>query len=781
MKKTLFSIMFLIILSAIVYAAPQVSDVSITNTAPILTDDNVVCEFTLNNTAGEAVWANVTWYKNSVAQDTRTKGPVTSAQTLTDTLLSSETAKGQSWYCSVYAYNTTATSGSVNSATVVIVNTNVSLSDIPAQTHVEDESSVKKLDLTPYTTDPDSDTITYSATNDANVVCGISGDDLTFVPVMGFTGAAYCNVTAYDGTHLTDPKTVTINVEPRVESLSIGSIPALTAVHNAGGSSSGTFKITNTGNVDQGSITFSKSDLVQQGNSSNKIPASAIQVNSGSPLSLDAGASKDVTVRVTASSYAVGTYTGTVNTSYGANDITRGLTLTIREQGAFLSVPGSVYLGASSGQDRDEYVSGSFDISNSGVAGDKTLTNMEVSSTAGPEYNVTFSLSSGGPFESTVSGFSLSPGSSMKIYYEGYIPEDADAGKDDIGNIDVKSTEVSKTIAGFYTNTESMLSIYDIDVEVDGDTDSSISVSGDDIDEKAYPGSVVKFGIRVENEFSSSTDIEIEDVVITVRIVGIEGEDEDDMEEDTSPFDVRDDSRSDRKWLTFELPYDVEEDTYDVEIEVEGQDEEYGSEHTVSTTLTLEVDRRSHDIKIMRARLGREDIGCEDYTTFNVMVKNIGDDEENEVVLTVKSPELGLSYTSPEFELVEDPYDDDNEFSKILTIDLRDIEVSSGTYPIKVNVYYSEDIISDTETAYLAVSCDGIEQEQEEAGETVELEQEADLISEGGGALAQEVYETVEKGFTGSAGYFVLLVLANLIVIGAAVFLVFHFLVKPKE
>lgn len=784
MKKTIFMLAFLIVFSAIAYAAPEVKDVSITNTAPVYTTDNLICSFTLNSTTGEAVYGNVTWYKNSALHSSVQKGPVISESTVTDTMLGSETGKGDSWYCSVSAYNETASTAFVSSSTIVVANTNVTLKDLPDQTHVENETTPKTFDLTSMAIDPDGDSIIFSATSGSNVVCSISGSNLSFVPVMGFIGTDTCDITAYDGTHLTQAKPISINVNARNEAFSVESIPTIIIIKGNSGSVSETFKITNTGNVDISPITFLSTEITQQGNSSNFIPSSAVQINSGSPLSIDAGDNKDVDVAVTASTYAAGTYRGSVNITYGASTITKDLTLTIREQSAYLTVPSEVYLGDTSGQDRNEYVSGSFEITNSGSSGDKTLTNIEISDNANSKYNISFSIDDV-TYESTVSGFSLSPGISKTIYFKGYIPNDTDSGLSDIGNIEVKSEEITKTISNFYTNAESKLTINDIEVEVDGSRDNSISVSGDDISKEAHPGSVVEIKIKVENEFSSSSNIKIEDVRITAKILDIEGDDDDDMEEETSTFSVRDNSKSEWKWLTFELPYDVEEGSYEIEIEVEGQDDEYGSEHTASTTLTLEVERESHDLKIMKASLGSEEIGCDDYTTLNVLVKNIGDDDEDEVVLTVKNSDLGLMYTSDNFELVEDPDDDDNEFSKIFTIDIRGKELSAGIYPIEIDAFYNEDVPADTKTVKLTVnSCkaEEIDEEEDTADETVVLEGGAEDIAEEGGAIAEGIYEadTVEEGFMSGDSYVILLLLANIIVIGAAVFLVFKFMLLKR-
>jgi hypothetical protein len=284
----------------------------------------------------------------------------------------------------------------------------------------------------------------------------------------------------------------------------------------------------------------------------------------------------------------------------------------------------------------------------------------------------------------------------------------------------------------------------------------------------------------------------LEDVKITGEIVDMDTNDDSDNEDDnsfdeeTDTFKVKYDSKSDWKYLTFNVPYDVEEGNYDIVITAEGSDEKYGSEHTASTTLVLEVERKDHLIKIMEAKLGSDEIRCDEYTTLDMNLQNIGGDNEDEVSLKVKNSDLGLAYTSDLFEMSEDPDDDENEYSKVLTIDLRGKGIKSGVYPIEVSTFYSEDIISDKKTVNLNVRCDEPKSEtKEETDETVDLENDVKETEETGeGAVAEEVSgtETVESSsFLGESSYFTLLVLANIIVVIVVVFLIFKFLIAPKN
>ena len=786
--RTMLLVIFLICLSAIAYAAPQVTDLSITNADPVYTTDNLICSFKVTSTGGEILRANITWKEDGIVKYEKQVGPVASGTTLTDTLSSSNTKKADSWICSVNAYNGSVYSGWSNSNAVIIANTNVALNDIPSLNQVEGED-YKELDLSAYAVDADSEdvisfTVTYEESSKVDCNIKADGKTLTYAPVVGFSGAATCRITASDGVYITPEKTVTINVASRNEALGIGSIPLINVV-KTGGKVSDTFQINNAGNVDL-SVSFSHTDLTNSADSASKILASAVSVNSGSSTSLTAGQSKDIKIEVTPNpSLATGTYIGDLTINYGTGrSETRAVSVTVREAGVYLTVPSEAYIGSSSGEGRNRTATGSFEIKNTGVSGDQAISGFKVRTNANSKYAINFSLD-GSNYMPEISGFSLSPGQARTVYYEGSIPADMDSGTVNIGKIYVDNDKINKTV-NLMINAKSMLILNDVNVDIDGKSDNSISLSGgDDIDVDAYPGSKIEFAIKVENLYNSPNKIDMEDVTITVTLMGIE-EDDDDMEDDTSSFDLRYDSVSSYNYINFDIPYNVEDGTYDVRIEVEGTDEEYGATHSDSAIIQLNVERRSHDIIIMKANLGSTELECNGYTTLNVLVKNIGDDDEDEVVLTVRNTALGIDYNSGEFELVEDSDDDDSEFGKIFTIDLRDKNIAAGTYPILVNVYYSEDVLSDTKTVNLKVNSCGTaskpEEQKQTSNESVVLEKESEGIISSGGASAQGVTtESVEGSFLGGTGYIALLVLANLIIIVVAVVLVSKFLIKPKE
>lgn len=109
--------------------------------------------------------------------------------------------------------------------------------------------------------------------------------------------------------------------------------------------------------------------------------------------------------------------------------------------------------------------------------------------------------------------------------------------------------------------------ISDLDIKVDSKTSKDLW-HGDDVGKDAAPGSVVKISLELTNFDPQMTDDDINDVVVTAKILDID--DGEDLEEESDEIDI--DSNDDEKIdLEFEIPVLVEEDTYELVLEIEGE------------------------------------------------------------------------------------------------------------------------------------------------------------------------------------------------------------------
>ena len=244
------------------------------------------------------------------------------------------------------------------------------------------------------------------------------------------------------------------------------------------------------------------------------------------------------------------------------------------------------------------------------------------------------------------------------------------------------------------TTLDNKLRIKEAQVKVDGDKESGADETGGTIDKDVYPGSEIRVKLVLENLFEDK-DIENIDIEGTLEEIDDGGDVTDDGE--ISRIDAGDDKSV---TLTFKIPLEVEKGDYNLIIEANGEDED-GQSHSASVEFTVEVDKKSHLIQIQKAELGSSTLSCRRSTSFYVKILNLGEDDEDDVVLRVSSPDLGIQLEQGSIQLGTD-LDDDNTYTETFDLDIGE-DVRAGTYPITISVYYDGDRQTDTETVDLVV------------------------------------------------------------------------------
>ena len=130
-------------------------------------------------------------------------------------------------------------------------------------------------------------------------------------------------------------------------------------------------------------------------------------------------------------------------------------------------------------------------------------------------------------------------------------------------------------------NALAQLEITNLDVKIDSKTDSNI-LNGETINKEANPGSAVTLKLKVKN---NSTAMDIDNIEIKATLKGID--DDEDIEEEGKGFDLKK-SGSKSESIKLDIPYRVDEGTYDLEIYIEGEDED-GNVNEVDWKLRLVV------------------------------------------------------------------------------------------------------------------------------------------------------------------------------------------------
>lgn len=245
------------------------------------------------------------------------------------------------------------------------------------------------------------------------------------------------------------------------------------------------------------------------------------------------------------------------------------------------------------------------------------------------------------------------------------------------------------------------LQVTQLKAYVNGDKKSSVDETGGTL-RNVEPGSSLKLVIEVTNRYTDNQDVEIEDIEISVVIDGID--DGDDLEQESADFDL--DAEDDKKIsFFFDIPFNANEDEYDIEITIEGEDDN-GWEYDQTIEIELEVDRDNHYVVLTEASLYPTSVSCTRTAKIDVDLINAGNNDED-ITLSIKSQGLGLDITDS-FELSKNPDHSDNDISESYSFNIPS-SVPAGTYPIIVAVSYWKE--TEKETLDLKVrSCGTVNQ-----------------------------------------------------------------------
>lgn len=555
------------------------------------------------------------------------------------------------------------------------------------------------------------------------------------------------------------PVAITINAAP---GLSVTN-PSVTVAK--GLSKAGTFTLTNTGNTDLSSITLSLGTL---SSGSNILPSSALTLSKTS-TSILAGASEVLQLTISPpGTQSSGTYTGTLTVNFGTSTpATATVTVTVRDPVHSVKFNTSEIKFGSSTQERNTTLSVSFTVENDGdFAESVALSLTGVAST----YNAVLSKTS----------MSLNAGATDSASLQLFVPASQDSGLQTIGQVGLSFSglTVQKDVK---LETASKLTIDDLDAEVDGSKDSDLT-EGEVIDKKAEPDDDVELSIKVKNTFAKSTDIDIEDIEVDVVVEDID--DGDDLEpKEPKSFDLDADDSETVK-VDFKVPNEVDDQSYTIVITATGQDKN-GADHSASRKVKLRVEKKDDDVRVTKASLTTNEVSCIRTTGVRVEVRNFGADDQDDTVVAVTNQELGININVNDIKLDSDTDDDDNRYSQ--TFDLTVPEsAAAGTYPIEVIVFINNDERMDKETVNLRVKDCTEKAETTETTRTTTTRTETttqptttatSAATQPSSTATASIPESVETPFMETPAFLAVLVLANVVAVGALVLMVLKFLI----
>ena len=227
-------------------------------------------------------------------------------------------------------------------------------------------------------------------------------------------------------------------------------------------------------------------------------------------------------------------------------------------------------------------------------------------------------------------------------------------------------------------------------------------------DDEFNPGEKISLDVEVEN---IADKIDLEDVEIKVYFLSggnrLEDDDGDDIEEISERFNL---DAGDTETVSFDfiMPYGVEDgDEITVYVEAKGKNADDSTEKytVVDDSNTIFAAKEEHKLELYDIRLDSSALSCSRSTYIRVGVRDIGNNNEDDVELAVTNAELDISKHEV-FDMSNDPDDDNFEVERSFLLDLED--APTGSYDLDVVVFYDDDNEKEESSIALAVGpCSG--------------------------------------------------------------------------
>lgn len=469
---------------------------------------------------------------------------------------------------------------------------------------------------------------------------------------------------------------VTINV---TQTITTTKLSAVSMFVTTGSSNTANLEVNNTGNVDIPSVSLTSSNLVF---GTNTISAAQVAFAENPVTNLNYGTFKNITVTVTAgASQPSGTYTGTITSGTGA---TAAISVTVsnpltqmqfnQTKLEFTQQPGKAF-------------SETVFVKNTGGT---TATNLKPRVSGLERFNLTFS---------PAGYITLASGQQQLYTITGKVPESIDA-RDKAtpyqGTVFLNNTNVRGSIDVYITPA----TMFDIRAFYWNNGESKQYVNGDSV-EDVKSGENTTVDGRIRNLFGDA--VTIEDIKVTITVKDIDPVDGD-IEEIARLGDI-DSGNEENFEFNIPIPYNTENEDYHVTIKVEGKDER-GSKYDLEWNLNLNVRRQPRDIQIIRAKLDKTEITCDNRVNLDVEIENVGRDTEDQVVLQIQNSQLGINFREDQLDLNNDPKSDGSRFRSDYDL-LIPASVNPGTYNIGINTFYDDTRLSRSASVKLVVGACG--------------------------------------------------------------------------
>lgn len=220
---------------------------------------------------------------------------------------------------------------------------------------------------------------------------------------------------------------------------------------------------------------------------------------------------------------------------------------------------------------------------------------------------------------------------------------------------------------------------------------------GDEV-ENIKPKDHLELEITAENEYSDTTNLELNNVAIRVDC-----EDPHDFDFDEQSENVGDIGEENEETTTF--TFTAEEDAADSDtkctLAVDGKDEN-GARHAESIEFTLSVQRESHDLQIENINLQPPTLLCETQNiNLQADIRNLGKTDESDALVEIISKDLNYQLRTNTFSLDEDNVQEMNILIPVPP------SLTAGTKTIQIKTFYDNTKASNSETISVTSQCGG--------------------------------------------------------------------------
>ncbi len=277
----------------------------------------------------------------------------------------------------------------------------------------------------------------------------------------------------------------------------------------------------------------------------------------------------------------------------------------------------------------------------------------------------------------------------------------------------IKAVDSANKVTNFElkTNIESMLEVNDIIIYVNNHEEKSVNDDNEKLKD-IEPGDKIELRFQLENHFHKDYDEgDIDgDIEITLEDNDF-GDDVDESADFKIDADEKFDDEDSEIVLSFTVPKDVDEGNYDLEILVEGKDDNKAKYET-KWTLEIDVERERDDLRLEGFTVTPSEVSCSRDVTITTKVVNLGRDEQKYGAVSFTNSNLGLN-KKIDFS-IDSGTSRDNELLKSHIFTVGD-NVKAGSYSIIGTTYFDYTTISNKEFVTLKVKdCETVKKTEPE-------------------------------------------------------------------